>query len=596
MTTATSRQPRMVDRGLARWVQARTGSALLARAAFAASMAEGEGHACALLAASFGAAELDALRALAWVGDGTAFSPFVLDGAARFYLWRNWRHEQVLASTLLARCRARAWPFVADAPSDDLAALFGDDDPAATQRQRAAVAAAPGARLFVLTGGPGTGKTTTVVRMLLMLLRHADAAGLPAQPSIALAAPTGKAAQRLGQAIARGKAELAARLAAGSPFVPLLTAIPQADARTLHRLLGYRPSTHTFAHGHAHPLPADIVVVDEASMVDLALMRQLLESLREDALLVLLGDPHQLASVDAGSVLADIVASGPPHVQSPPPALIEGVHGQGALPLAGHIVTLDHVWRSGGSLARGIEALRNDDGDWLDAFVAPGGDEALRLEACADAPALRARVAAWLDAHAESQARLFARDAAAGDALGWLRESQLLCALREGPFGADGVNALATRLLAERHGFDPAQAWYAGRPVIIGRNDYSRGLFNGDVGITLGGAGGLRVWFEASDRDGRPGLRSYSPRVLPACESAWAITVHRSQGSEYGDVALVLPPDPANPLLTRELVYTGVSRARRHARLWAVPEALRAALARTTRRDGGLRERLRSGA
>lgn len=588
MNTTAARQPRMIDRGLARWVQARTGSALLARAVFAAGVAEGEGHACALLGASFGADELDALRAQAWVGDGTVFSPFVLDAAARFYLWRNWRHEQVLAGELLARCRPRAGAVAGDAVHGDLDALFGDGDAVATRRQRAAVAAVPGKRLFVLTGGPGTGKTTTVVRMLLMLLRHAGSAGMPARPAIALAAPTGKAAQRLAQAIARGKDGLVDRLPADSPFLPLLPAIPQAQARTLHRLLGYRPATNTFVHGRAHPLPADIVVVDEASMVDLALMRRLLEALREDALLVLLGDPDQLASVDAGSVLADIVASGAMASGEDPEA------GE-APPLAGHIVTLDHVWRSGGSLARGIEALRSDDPVWLEDFFARGGDEALRLEACADASSLRARLAAWLDAHAGVQARLFDRDAAPAEALAWLRESQLLCALREGPFGAEGVNALVTRLLAERHGFDPAQAWYAGRPVIIGRNDYSRGLFNGDVGITLGGAGGLRVWFEASDRDGKPVLRNYSPRVLPACESAWAITVHRSQGSEYGDVALVLPPDPANPLLTRELVYTGVSRARQRASLWAVPEALRAAIMRATRRDGGLRERLRRG-
>lgn len=594
MNAAASRQPRMIDRGLARWVQARTGSALLARAAFAASIAEGEGHACAALGTSFGADELAALRAQAWVGDGAAFSPFVLDADARFYLWRNWRHEQALGDALLVRCRSRAWSPAAAGLQDDLVALFGEADVAATERQRAAVANVPGTRLFVLTGGPGTGKTTTVVRMLLMLLRQAASAGLPARPAIALAAPTGKAAQRLAQSIARGKEGLGASLADDSVFRPLLAAIPQAEARTLHRLLGYRPTTNTFVHGRAHPLPADIVVVDEASMVDLALMRQLLDALREDALLVLLGDPDQLASVDAGSVLADIVASALP-ARPGPPAAARRAPGGDALPLAGHVVTLDHVWRAGGDLARGIAALRGDDREWLDAFVARGGDEALRLEPCADAPALRARVATWLDAHADVQRRLFDRDAAPADALAWLRESQLLCALREGPFGADGVNALVTRLLGERHGFDPAQAWYSGRPVIVGRNDYARGLFNGDVGIALEGEDGLRVWFEASDRDGRPGLRSYSPRVLPACESAWAITVHRSQGSEYGDVAVILPPDAANPLLTRELVYTAVSRARRCAGLWATPDALRAALARTTRRDGGLRERLRRG-
>ena len=588
MNPGAALSSRMVDRGLARWVQARTGSALLARAVFAASVAEGEGHACVVLDGVFGGAELDALRASAWVGDGSSFSPFVIDASARFYLWRNWRHEQALANDLLARCTSLTPAHAGDALDPDLQALFGDADVHATRRQRAAVAEAVGKRLFVLTGGPGTGKTTTVVRMLLMQLRHRTSAGLPAQPAIALAAPTGKAAQRLAQAIARGKAGLARHLPPDSPFRLLLDAIPQAEARTLHRLLGYRPASNTFAHGRAHPLPADMVVVDEASMVDLALMRHLLEALREDALLILLGDPDQLASVDAGSVLADIVASARP---------APGADGDTAEtpPLADHIVTLDHVWRAGGSLARGIEALRDADGDWLDAFLAHAGDDEIRIDPCTDAATLRACISAWLDAHADVQSRLFERDAAPADALAWLRESQLLCALREGPFGAQGVNALVTRLLAARHDFDPVQPWYAGRPVIIGRNDYARGLFNGDIGITLAGPEGLRVWFESSGRDGTPVLRSYSPRVLPACETAWAITVHRSQGSEYGDVALLLPPDAANPLLTRELVYTGVSRARRHARLWALPDVLRAAVARATRRDGGLRERLRRG-
>lgn len=580
MSTGAARSSRMIDRGLARWVQARTGSALLARAAFAASVAEGEGHACALLASSFGDAELAALSAQPWVGDGTAFTPFVLDADGRFHLWRNWRHERELADALLARrdARTRTTP---DTLESDLDALFGNEQPLATTRQREAVARVIGARLLVLTGGPGTGKTSTVVRMLAMLLRHAQTAGLPAQPAIALAAPTGKAAQRLGQAIAHGKAALFERLDPASPFRALLDQIPQGEARTLHRLLGFRPAGNTFVHGRANPLAADIVVVDEASMVDLALMRQLFDALRADACLVIVGDPGQLASVDAGSVLADIVAATPP---APEP------------PLAQDIVTLDHVWRAQGSLARGVAALRGADHGWLEGLLAHGGDDALGFEACAEPARLRARIVAWLEQHAGVYTRLFDRHAQPADALSALRECQLLCALREGPFGVAGVNALVTRWLGERHGFDPARAWYAGRPVIVTRNDAARGLFNGDIGIALEDADGLRVWFESSDRDGRPALRGHSPRVLPACETAWAITVHRSQGSEYADIAVVLPPDPDNPLLTRELVYTAVSRARRQALLWAAPDVLRAAVARTTRRDGGLRDRLARGA
>jgi len=172
-----------------------------------------------------------------------------------------------------------------------------------------------------------------------------------------------------------------------------------------------------------------------------------------------------------------------------------------------------------------------------------------------------------------------------------LRGSQVLCALREGRFGAAGVNARIGERLGVRHGFDAAQTWYHGRPVIVTRNDYAHGLFNGDVGIALAGEGGVRVWFEAAGRDGAA-PRSFSPRVLPACETAWAITIHRSQGSEYDDVAVVLPPDPQQRLLNRELVYTAISRARRRAELWATVAVLQAAVARRVERHGGLRGRL----
>ncbi len=634
-----STDERAIDQTLSQWVFKRSGSALLAAAVRAASSAEGHGHSCAWLTdpqtdTGFDADALDALHQHAWVGDGSRFTPFVLDAQNRFYLWRNWQHEAKLTAAILQRCRQRTLPIPADALGEDLHALFSGMPEGTTDWQRAAVAAVPGTRFFVLTGGPGTGKTTTVVRMLLMLLRHARACGLPALPSIALAAPTGKAAQRLVQAIAKGKAELQAALGdknnCGSDFnrelhpqpelsrlkslprpkeVPvgqslpqLLQHIPHTDARTLHRLLGYRPMENTFSRGPHNPLAEDIVVVDEASMMDLAMMRQLLEALRPDALLILLGDPGQLASVDAGSVLADIVASAPSNQL--PPALANllapllqdapGTATDGAA-LAGQVLTLTHSWRAGSGLQRGIEALRDTpDPAWLDTLLSVRADGDLHLRHSPNPPALRACVDNWIDRHAALLQALLTSPIDASLALQNQHQLQILCALRDGPFGAQGLNELITRRLASRFGIDGSRAWYHGRPVIITRNDYARGLFNGDVGIALEAAEGLRVWFELSDRDGNAGMRSFSPRALPAHESAWAITIHRSQGSEYRDVAVVLPPDEDNRILTRELVYTAISRARSHAEIWATDGSLRAALARPIQRQGGLREMLQS--
>ncbi len=593
---------RAIDHALAHWVRQRSDSELVARAAFAVSMAEGQGHACAALGddATFSGEDVAALRAHAWVSDGDAFTPFVLDDKVHLYTWRNWQHEFRLAAGLLARARQHEALLAGIDPAPGIAELFAGEDAAATHWQRVAVASAPGSRLFVVTGGPGTGKTATVVRLLLLLLRHARACGLPAQPTVALAAPTGKAAQRLAQAIAKGKEQLREQLSSDSQFRALLDRVPHAAAGTLHRLLGYRPRDNTFARGVADALVADIVVVDEASMVDLAMMRQLVDALRPQAMLILLGDPDQLAAVEAGSVLSDIVASVTENAL--PAALMQRIEAivlappivaTEAAPLAGQVITLTHVWRAGGGLQRGIAALRVGEEAWLDAFVANGADGALRLHACADSAALVARVDAWIDSHADLFRQLLTPGIAAQAALQCLRRAQILCALREGAFGVQGINALIARRLAGRFDFDASQPWYHGRPILVTRNDYARDLFNGDIGIVLHGDDGPRVWFELSARDGTPGLRSFSPRTLPAHDSAWAITIHRSQGSEYADVAVVLPPDAEHRVLSRELLYTAVSRATQNAEIWTTAVALRAAATRPVLRIGGLRDRLR---
>jgi exodeoxyribonuclease V alpha subunit len=585
---------RAIDQALERWVRARSGSELLARAACAASRDEGLGHVCSALGDDgFSAADIAQLRTQSWVGEGGRFTPFVLDAQSNFYTWRNWRHEVQVARALLARALARALPPVEIDLAGDVAELFGGSDAAATRWQRTAVAAAPGSRIFVLTGGPGTGKTTTVLRMLLMLLRHAAACGLPDDPAIALAAPTGKAAQRLDEAIASGKQVLRTQLATESAFASLLDQVPHTQSQTLHRLLGFKPHDNTFAHGVDSPLAAAVVVVDEVSMIDIAMMRQLLDALRPDAMLILLGDPGQLYAIDAGSVLGDIVASIDENALSPAVAerlapTVGTSMTESAAPLAGQVVTLTHVWRAGSELQAALNALRGGDAAWLDALLAGAGDDSLRLRVCADAAMLRERMETWIDAH-PVLADLMNAGIAPAAALKRLRELQILCALRDSAFGASGINALMTRLLAQRFGFDAGDVWFHGRPVIVTRNDYTRDLYNGDVGIALQGeeAEGLRVWFDTGGS-----LRSFSPRTLPTHETAWAITIHRSQGSEYRDVAVVLPPDADSRILSRELLYTAVSRATRSAEIWTSAAALRAAAERQVRRRGGLRARL----
>lgn len=585
------------ERAFEHWVRERSGSTLLADAAAALIRGEAQGHVCCDLSADagLGTDEIAALRGHAWVGGGDVFTPFVLAGDANLYTWRNWRHETRLADSLRERAKRRTYPLDASTLAADTDELFAGMDVRATYWQRAAVASVPGARVFVLTGGPGTGKTTTVLRMLLMLLKHARACELPEHPAIALAAPTGKAAQRLTASIAHGARALAKSMAPDSAFAPLLESLATAQAQTLHRLLGFSARSGEYAFNADAPLAADIVVADEASMIDLAMMRRLVDALRPNATLVLLGDPAQLYAVEAGSVLGDIAGSVAQNVM--PDALAVRLSGVlGAAPasasstasLTGQVLTLTHGFRAEKDLESALDALRRGDAAWVDRIVADGGEGAVRWFSCANAGTLRARIDAWIAAHADVYTSLMQPDIDPADALHRLRAMQILCALRDGPYGANEVNAVLTRRLATRFGFDANAAWHHGRAVIVTRNDYARGLYNGDVGIALDHGDGLRVWFDGDA--GAP--RSFSPRALPAHETAWAITIHRSQGSEYDEVAVLLPPDPMHRILSRELVYTAVSRARKGAQLWASADALSAAVARPVVRRSGLRGRL----
>ncbi|HET6431149.1 exodeoxyribonuclease V subunit alpha [Dyella sp.] len=574
---------RPLDRAVLRWTLGHGGSPLLAKMAAWASYADGEGDTALPLSGDGpgrhgmprpDADALLALRAEPLVGDGRVPTPYVIDADDRFYLWRNHAHEVAVARAVRAR-RAAAGPLPVDESLVD--SLFHGERSEAVQRQREAVAAVGGRRLFVLTGGPGTGKTTTVLRMLLALQRSRAETTL----SIQVAAPTGKAAQRLVQSLRQGKQALAARL--GEDWSTALAAIPDTEALTLHRLLGYDPRRNRFTRDVTHPLAADVVVVDEASMVDLAMLRGLLDAVRPQATLVLVGDADQLTSVAAGSVLMDLVGA----FEADP---------------CGDLVRLEHSFRAERQLVPINRAVRVGDGDGLRAAMASAGDDA-RWREVADVAALRRALAAWCEPLAalpirpelppRDEARTEARAVMAVQALRALAQRQLLAALREDGFGALALNGWIEQRLKQLWGVPPERTWYAGRAVLVSRNDYAARLYNGDVGLCLAEPdGSLRVWFETVDEHGRASARSFAPGTLPPHEGGFAITVHKSQGSEYDLAAVLLPPDPQHRLLSRQLLYTGLSRAKRQVELWGTAEAVAAALDRPVQRAGGLAPRL----
>ena len=521
------------------------------------------------------------LRASGVVGSPGEYAPLVLDPANRLYLHRYWRYETDLAAAIRARAVA---PVAIDGPrlDADLDQLFPEHGDG-SGRQREAVRMAATRAFSVVTGGPGTGKTRTVVWLLAALLGQQ-----PGRPlRIALAAPTGKAAARIAEAVRKAKADLPGDEASKER-------LPE-QATTLHRLLGTVPGSSRFRHDAAHPLAVDVVVVDEASMVDVALMAKLFAALPPAARIVLVGDKDQLASVEAGNVLGEICAGGPA--------------GAGH-PLARCRVALDKNWRfaDGAGIHALVTAVNAGDADaalgllrrevdagtpsagiaaaGTDDFAGPGSGGAVRWRRL---PSPQRIPDALLGTVLEAFGPVVgSRDPAA--ALAALERFRLLAAVRRGPFGVENLNRVCETLLDRAGLIRRRGEWYAGRPVMVTRNDPGLLLHNGDVGIALpdpADAGNLRVCFAAADGS----VRFFAPARLPAHETAFAMTVHKSQGSEFDRVLLVLP-ERDSPLLTRELVYTGLTRARSSVELWADEPVLRAAIGRQVLRGSGLRDAL----
>ncbi|MCL6415829.1 AAA family ATPase [Aestuariirhabdus sp. Z084] len=570
--------------------------------------------------------------------------PLVLDGY-RLYLNRYWYYECALASDLCQRAGASV-DIDAELLQSSLQRLFGQSQPGLDWQQVAAALSASH-RFSVISGGPGTGKTTTVTKLLLAISEQYFV-NEGREPRIRLAAPTGKAAARLNESIKQAKARLRV-LPELTELSELLSAIPE-EAVTLHRLLGWQGHGGRFRYGRDNPLLIDLLVLDEASMVDLPMMSHLLEALPDDARLILLGDRDQLASVEAGSVLGDICGEGLPAYDAEQWSQLASLCGQPELakrssntphfkagpsiasddpdtnmePLSqqqlslelsvadpesktfgsahnttsihNSIALLRHSYRFSDNSGIGCLAQAVNDGnattarqlltqppDDLERFaISRQGYQAMLARAV---EGYRSYLQPLVDAVSNPNVE---HDPAS--VLAAFSGFQLLCALQQGDYGAEGLNERIEQALRQQGLIRDDGLWYPGRPIMITRNDYGMRLFNGDIGVAMPDphrGGEIRVCFEGA----LGALRWITPGRLPQHSTVFAMTVHKSQGSEFDHPLLVLPPEHS-PLISRELLYTGITRARKQLGLLISDEVLERALRTRTHRVSGLAERL----
>ncbi|MGR8929363.1 MAG: exodeoxyribonuclease V subunit alpha [Gammaproteobacteria bacterium] len=560
------------------------------------------------------------IRGSELVGDDHGKTPLVFDGR-RLYLRRYWHYERTVESAINHRL-ALGQQIRQQMPHDQLrqylSELFPSKPDEETNWQKVACALAAGSAFSIITGGPGTGKTTTVVKLLALLQGIALAQNADRPLQIRLAAPTGKAAARLKESISNKINELPALLI----YQGLTEAIP-ADVITLHRLLGSRPNSRQFKHDARNPLVLDVLVVDEASMVDLEMMAAVLSAMPQHARLVLLGDKDQLASVEAGSVLGQLCSrANEGHFTSDTAAWLKTVSAETidgslidehGLALDQHIVMLrkSHRFTSAsgiGQLAKAVNVGLPPEIDmvWRGAYpdlakLDLGSLTDTALESLLIGPDKDKKgyghYLSLLKQRPPLDADLKAFNRWADRILAAHSQFQLLCALRNGPFGVNGLNQQIADILYRRGLIRTASTWYEGRPVLVTKNDYRLGLMNGDIGIALSFphrdkqsgelSWVLRVAFPRDD--GGDDIHWVLPSRLLSVETVFAMTVHKAQGSEFDHCALILPPK-RNPVTTRELVYTGITRAKNWFTLVNVDnaKAMRDASSRTVIRSGGL--------
>ncbi|MBN2514656.1 MAG: exodeoxyribonuclease V subunit alpha [Deltaproteobacteria bacterium] len=520
------------------------------------------------------------------VGSPGDYKPLILDNKNRLYLFRYWDYQEKLADLIRKRVSDNKGTIDSAMLKDGLERLVPGEGNGDINWQKVAAFTAVTKNLCIITGGPGTGKTATIAAILALLLEQDKSHRM----RIALVSPTGKAAARLQESIEITKKHLKCSES-------IKRAIP-TETSTIHRLLGTIPHSPYFRYNSNNKLAIDVVVIDEASMVDLALMSKLVQALPMESRLILLGDKDQLASVEAGAVLGDICDTGINHgfsqrfcrdIKKVAGYEIDGDgRERNRSNLQDCIIQLKKNYRFGshsgiglmsravneGDENRAVDLLQND--SFLDVTWKrpPSPDEISRVFRDT---VIKTYGACLKEDDVHAMFRLF-------------NEFRILCAVRDGPQGVDVLNAVTENILREERFIEGDRRWYRGRPILIARNDYRLGLFNGDVGIVLPDPDAdkdLRVFFPAPDGS----IRKFHPMRLPEHETVYAMTVHKSQGSEFNRVHLLLP-DRYSPVLTRELLYTGITRAQKNVTVFSSEKIFRTSVTRRIERTSGLRDAL----
>jgi len=517
------------------------------------------------------------------VGKPGEFMPLILDDKSRLYLFRYWEYEKKLAEGIRNRAKQNADGVDINLLTEGLDRLFPKNQDSDTDWQKVAVANSVLKKFSVISGGPGTGKTFTVVKILTLLLEQTQNQKL----RIALAAPTGKGAARLQEAIKNTKKILTCS-------ERIKEAIPD-ETSTVHRLLGSIAGSPFFRYNAENQLPVDVMVIDEVSMVSLSLMAKVHDAVPLNAWMILLGDKDQLASVEPGSVLGDICDTGKVHSFSQPHRdtlkkvnIVIPSHSDAGPSIRDAIVQLEKSFRfeKESGIKELSEAVNDGDGNRAFSLLKNGHYPAITwktLPAPKDLPLhLKDKILKGWEEYLKT------RDPK--NALALFDQHRILCALREGPYGVRYLNFLIEQLLRREKIIALHQKWYSGRPLMITSNDYSLRLFNGDVGIVLPdeeNADKLRAFFPTSDGN----IRKFSLFRLPEHETVYALTIHKSQGSEFDEILVILPDTPS-PVLTRELIYTAITRAKKRVEIWGKQEVFQTAVVSRIERTSGLRDAL----